>query len=542
MLTLLLIFFLSGIGCLLVTPGVSAMAVRHGLVDRPDGRRKMHGRAIPLGGGLAILGGASVAIAAAVAASPLRRQLLELGPVLIGLLVAALIIAVVGLIDDYRGLRGRHKLLGQIVAVVVVINCGVVVKTVQLFGQQIDLGLLSVPFTVFLLLAAINALNLLDGMDGLLSCVGAIICLAMAGTAVLLGHWAAACLAAALAGALIGFLRYNFPPASIFMGDCGSMLVGLVIGVLAIQSSLKGPATVALAAPLAVLTIPLLDTTAAILRRKLTGRSIYLADRSHLHHCLLRRGLTARRVLAYVSLFCLATLLAALASVALHSELLALLGMLTVGGILITTRLFGYTEFVLLKNRIAMSLLHGASDGKPRQSEIRLQGSADWATLWFELTTNAEQLNLKALCLDINAPSIHEGYLARWDQGPTDPADVGLWRAELPLVAEGQTLGRLEIVGHRDDQAICSKLATLARLVEDIELGMCTAAEGPRKASERQPDGKFLIDLTPGPSHDALQTAVMIRPSRIGGGSEMPVLPEHVTARPSARRRPSKPR
>src|SRR5205823_328160 len=112
------------------------------------------------------------------------------------------------------------------------------------------------PFTAFFLVGAINSLNLLDGMDGLLSFVGLIICLAMGAMSLLSGHWAAAVVAVALAGGLVGFLRYNYPPASIFLGDSGSMLIGLIVGVLAIESSLKGVATVTLAAPLATMTIP----------------------------------------------------------------------------------------------------------------------------------------------------------------------------------------------------------------------------------------------------------------------------------------------
>src|SRR2546428_6188308 len=105
----------------------------------------------------------------------------------------------------------------------------------------------------------------------------------------------------ALAGALIGFLCYNLPPASIFLGNSGAMLIGLIVGALAIMSSLKGPATIALAAPLAALTIPIFDTSAAIVRRKLTGRSVYTTDRAHLHHCLSRRGLSDRRGVLGVS-------------------------------------------------------------------------------------------------------------------------------------------------------------------------------------------------------------------------------------------------
>src|SRR5437868_2212657 len=154
---------------------------------------------------------------------------------------------------------------------------------------------MAVPVTLFLLLGAIGSLNLIDGMDGLLSTVGVLVSLAVAGMAVMGGHWLAACAAVALAGALLGFLRYNFPPATIFLGDSGSMLIGLVLGVLAIKSALKTPTTVALMAPAVLLTIPIFDTFAAILRRKLTGRSIYSTDRGHLHHCLLSRGLSRWR-------------------------------------------------------------------------------------------------------------------------------------------------------------------------------------------------------------------------------------------------------
>src|SRR5207248_2107293 len=186
--------------------------------------------------------------------------------------------------------------------------------------------------------------------------------------------------AAALAGALLAFLCFNFPPASVYLGDCGSMLVGLVVGVLAINCSLKGPATVTLAAPVAMLTIPIWDTLAAIIRRKLTGRSIYTTDRGHIHHCLLRRGLSTRAVLLFLSLFCLVTVFGALASAAANSELLAVIAAATAVTILAFARLFGHAEFHLLGQRL-MGLVAAVSR-RPRRGaraiEVRLQGSADW--------------------------------------------------------------------------------------------------------------------------------------------------------------------
>jgi UDP-GlcNAc:undecaprenyl-phosphate/decaprenyl-phosphate GlcNAc-1-phosphate transferase len=351
-------------------------------------------------------------------------------------------------------------------------SSGVWVSTVRVFGWHIELGLLAGPFTAFWLLGAINALNLLDGMDGLLACVGLILSLAMAVIAAVGGHWVAACLAVALTGAILGFLRYNFPPARIFLGDSGSMLIGLVLGTLAIQSSLKAPATVALAAPLAVLAIPILDTGAAIIRRKFTGRSIYTTDRGHLHHVLLDRGLSCRRVLLLISFFCLLTVVGALVSLALKNELLAVLSAIAVVGVLILTRLFGYAEFMLLTKSLGAmtgTLFRGAPKNQPQQLVVRLQGSANWTDFWEKLVDSAHELNLQTLRLDVNAPALHEGYHARWDNAPRDVDETEVWHADIPLWAHGRALGRLAVTGKQDEASTWEKLIELAKVLEELE-------------------------------------------------------------------------
>ena len=146
-----------------------------------------------------------------------------------------------------------------------------------------------------------NSVNLLDGIDGLATMLGIILIATFAALAAAAGRMEVAWIAMVFAGSLCGFIRFNLPPASIFLGDSGSMLIGLVVGTLAIQGTLKGPGTVLLAAPLAVWTIPILDSAAAILRRKLTGRSIYATDRGHLHHRLLERLGSNSRVLVAVA-------------------------------------------------------------------------------------------------------------------------------------------------------------------------------------------------------------------------------------------------
>jgi len=490
--TLLVVFILSCVASLILTPLVRRVAARIGLVDRPDGRRKIHTKPIPLGGGVAILVSVCIAIGAAFTASPLCHEFLADRLLLLGIFLGAVAISVTGLVDDYWHLCGRHKLMGQCLAVALVIGCGVRVDSIHAFDVNFELGLFAVPFTAFFLLGVINSLNLLDGMDGLLSSVGLIICLAMATLAFFSGHGISACIAVALAGALLGFLRYNFPPASIFMGDCGSMLVGLLVGVVAIRGSLKGPATAAILTPIAVLTIPIFDTLAAIIRRKLTGCSLYSTDRGHLHHRLLGQGMTRRRVLLLVSLFCLLALIGALASVAFHSELIAISTFLLVVAILIVTRLFGYSEYMLIRNRlvaIVPNKLRVSHTDNYRKEEIHIQGTADWSRLWDTILELVPRLNLTKLCLKVNAPVIHERYHASWSQNLGDLVDANVWHAEIPLIAAGRTLGVVQVAGPSEGQSPSRKLVAMASLLENIEPMVCEIAglahESPQPTSSQ---------------------------------------------------------
>ena len=220
---------------LALVPLVRRLALRVGLVDRPDGHRKMHREAVALGGGVAVLLAAAFATLAALFLPHQGRAAVvdearELG----GLFCAAVLLCGVGLWDDYRGLRGRQKMLGQLCAISVLIWSGLLIRTVWVFEWKLDLGPLAVPFTVFWLLGAINSLNLLDGADGLASTVGIILSLTIGIMALMTGHAVEALVALALAGSLSGFLVFNFPPARIFLGDVGSQFIGYLFAVLGI--------------------------------------------------------------------------------------------------------------------------------------------------------------------------------------------------------------------------------------------------------------------------------------------------------------------
>jgi UDP-GlcNAc:undecaprenyl-phosphate GlcNAc-1-phosphate transferase len=262
---LIVTLFLSLVLSLLLTHLLRLAASRRNLVDRPDGGRfdirRKPGSAV---GGMAVLLSVTAALLfvwllAEPGSSPLGGEEEQRG--LVVLLLAGTAICFLGVVDDFGRLGGRHKLLGQVLVASAVtlseFQAGRGISSVHLFGGNILLGWTSFPFTVFLLLGAINSLNLLGGVDGLLGTVGVIMCLTLAAMAWLTGSLPTVCVSLALAGALLGFLPYNFPPAPVHLGGGGSMLIGLAVGVLAIRCSLKTPATVALAAPLCVWTVPL---------------------------------------------------------------------------------------------------------------------------------------------------------------------------------------------------------------------------------------------------------------------------------------------
>jgi UDP-GlcNAc:undecaprenyl-phosphate/decaprenyl-phosphate GlcNAc-1-phosphate transferase len=278
-------------GTTLLTPAVARLAVRVGAVDRQP-ERGLARTATPLLGGLAILAGV-------VAAGALFLPL-DTGP-WPAVLAAALLIAGVGAIDDLRDLRPAPKLAGQVVAAVVLVEAGVVVQdfTLPLIGR-VELGELGGPLTVVGLVAVMNVVNFSDGVDGLAAGVCAISAAAFAVIAFDLGRDAAGILAAIVCGAALGFLVHNFHPAAVFMGDSGSLLLGLLLGVVLVEGSVKTNALVALIVPLVVLAVPFLDTTFVLLKRMKYRRAPWGADANHFHHRFARIGFSQRRTVLYL--------------------------------------------------------------------------------------------------------------------------------------------------------------------------------------------------------------------------------------------------
>ncbi len=461
-------FAITAVLSLIATPLFRMLALRCGLVDNPDGHRKLHSQRTAVSGGVAVLLTAFVGVAIAMIV-PNRWQptLLADTGFIWGLALASSLIVGVGVIDDARGMRGRQKLLGQIIAAGIVVGFGLQIEKIALLGNIVPLGVVSVPFTMFWLLGAINAFNLIDGVDGLASSLGLIISLGLAGMAAMYGHGAYAIFAVALAGSLAGFLVYNFPPARIFLGDSGSMLIGLVLGVLAIKCSLKGPATAALVVPTAIWTIPIFDVAMAILRRKLTGKSLYDTDRGHLHHKLMARGVEGPKLLLGVGLLCGIAGLGALGSMALDNEYLALASAALVMLILVVTRSFGHTELGLLAQRmrrLASSFVpkNGAEGGETLPVQAHLQGHREWDQLWVLLVDFAGQFNIESIELNVSMPALGEEYHAKWSQRQAASGEAPVFRTDIPLVFEDTIAGRLRVTGYPGNTAsVCTWMEEL---------------------------------------------------------------------------------
>ena len=268
-----------------LTPVVRHFAIRIGAIDKPDAR-KVHKGTIPRLGGLAIFLGYVGSVLFNV---PHDHSVF-------GLMLGTVILVLVGIWDDIKQIEAKTKLMGQIIAAAVLVAYGIRVDFIELpFIGMIYLKFWSVPLTIFWIVGFTNIVNLIDGLDGLAAGISFIACIALAVMTLQLGQVELACIALALAGATVGFLRYNFNPAKIFMGDTGSMLLGYTLAAISVMGTVKTAAAIALVVPAIVLGLPILDTLFAIVRRKISGRPIFKPDKGHVHHRLLAQGLTQKQ-------------------------------------------------------------------------------------------------------------------------------------------------------------------------------------------------------------------------------------------------------
>jgi UDP-GlcNAc:undecaprenyl-phosphate GlcNAc-1-phosphate transferase len=328
---------------LALTPLCRNLAIRWGLVDQPDQIRKFHTRAIPR------VGGISIFIAYLVSFGILLLSPIQFGNMvrshldIVGkLLPAATIVFFTGLLDDVLGLKAWEKFAGQLAASAVAVWAGVEINGIA--GHQLP-SWSAIPVTLLWLVGSTNAFNLIDGVDGLAVGVGLFATTTTLIAALLEHNIGLAIATVPLAGALLGVLRFNFNPASIFLGDSGSLFTGFLLGCYGVLWAQKSATILGMTAPLIALSIPLLDTGLAIIRRFLRRQPIFGADHGHIHHKLLARGLTPRRVVILIYIICgFCAALSLLQSFA-HERFGGVIIVLFCAGAWIGVQHLGYAEF-----------------------------------------------------------------------------------------------------------------------------------------------------------------------------------------------------
>ncbi len=510
MLLIFTVFALALATSLVLTSCVRTLARQWNFVDRPDGQRKMQREPVALGGGLAIYGACFISLAFVAVTryydlwnqEELQAAFILPGystPLLnffqIGMLfVAAGLLCVVGLYDDRFHLRGRTKLVWQFVACAIIVyspgDHALYFRQINFFGETIQLGQIGPLITMGWLILSINSFNLIDGVDGLAGTLGVLFSATFGIMALMMGNLVDGLVAFTLVGAILGFLRYNANPASIYMGDAGSMFIGLVLGTLAIRSSLKGQAVSLYAAPLAVWTIPLLDSLMAILRRKLTGRSIYATDRGHIHHRMLTHGLTPRQCVGLIGGLCLITSLGAVLSLYFQREWLGWAGIFIVFGLLVGSRIFGHVELLLLNSKMmgfGRALVKWGGVRRVNQSSHQLQGKLQWEEkVWIALVESAERFGITQLKLNLYLPQLHEDFHASW-KAPQVDSSQQKWSLQLPLTTSEMIIGTLHVVGIQNpNRSASAQLTEFLDFLEPLESQLASLLALPSAVATNQ--------------------------------------------------------
>lgn len=344
-----------------LTPLTSKLAVRVGAVDRP-GPRKIHKGAIPRLGGLAVI----LAVASTWSLMTLFARALEFARpdpgMLLAIAVGALPVMFASFVDDLRPLRPWLKLGAQLLSASVVVLLGLSLgPQVHLFGAPIDLGWLAIPITILWIVGVTNAFNIIDGLDGLSAGLAVVSAFCLVAIALVSGDWAKAALAAAMVGALVGFLPYNTFPARVFLGDCGAATTGFLLACLALPGGMTLSSGMAVLLPILAMGVPLADTLLSILRRAIRRAStgdahIFDADADHIHHRLVGLGLDHRRAVLVLYGVGIAGAAIGIGSLFVtNSNAGLLLGTLLVAAMIGVGRL-GYDEFGMLRRGVVLRI------------------------------------------------------------------------------------------------------------------------------------------------------------------------------------------
>jgi UDP-GlcNAc:undecaprenyl-phosphate/decaprenyl-phosphate GlcNAc-1-phosphate transferase len=467
-----------------LTQVVRDAALRLGLLDYGLTSRKVHGRAIPRLGGVAIV----VAFLAPLAAlffvnSGVGQQFWSDAQSALALFAGGLAIASLGLLDDLRGCNARTKFAVQFAVAGGMYWAGYRIDQIsQPFGPPIQLGLFALPFTMLWIAGVINAMNLIDGLDGLAGGVAFIAVGTIFTLAAVHGDPLMLLFTAALGGAILGFLFFNFNPATIFMGDTGSMFLGFVLATTAIKTSQKSTAAVAIAVPILALGIPISDTLLAMGRRALRGAPLFSADRGHIHHRLIDRGLSHRQAVLVIYGGALIFGGAALAVSFTNGPATALVLLLVAAMAFVALRALGFIDFVKAQQALVDRRRNLDMRAAVRQAGERLRTVSIPQGVWEVVRESAPVFGAVGVALTLRR-LVGRSDAGSWSEGLDDLPPEAL-RARFGLIAERPGDDHLDLAWsdgrdsiHRDVEIAIELLCDhVSEALDRIE---CAVAEKP---------------------------------------------------------------
>ncbi|MDP2895526.1 MAG: MraY family glycosyltransferase [bacterium] len=468
-----LFFFLSAFaGCLFLTPWVRKLALRLNIVDDP-GVRKRHERAMPTLGGLSIFLVFMLLVGSClVFENRVTVKFLEKGRLVAGILVCGLIAVLLGIYDDVKGADAKKKFSVQIAAAMLAFALGFRIEGVSLGPLgSVNMGAFSFLFTLLWIVGITNAVNIIDGIDGLAAGVALFVCIGNFVVSLVLGNVVMSVISAILAGALLGFLRYNFPPAKIFLGNTGSLFLGMVLALVSLISAQKSSTMVMMLIPIAVLGLPILDTSLAILRRSLLGRPVFVSDKGHIHHALLRLGMKQKRAVMILYGFCL-LLLGFAALVVLEKSTVAAVWLGALGLVfLVGMRVLGYLNYEKIRKSLCNRWRFRAKNAFCRYLLLKMSKVQTVDGLWELLTQAAREFEIDDMELSLNGGA--DDSVLRWTNGAEHGVPGEAWAGDPQLKSFDfpEDLGRLTLhyAGSRDEESELERHQRLEMISHAVE-------------------------------------------------------------------------
>ncbi len=482
------VFLTAAVMALFITPVVIRLARWVRVVDVP-GLRKVHTNCIPRAGGLAILLPVAGALGVSCfSESMVAEPLQNLDPGLLGIFVATGVIFLTGLADDWGGMRARTKLFAQVSAAVIVCLCGVRIQSIAITGWfSWQLGWLAWPVTILWIVAITNAINLIDGLDGLAAGIALVAC----GATAVLAWWvhlpALAAVMAASMGAITGFLFFNISPAKIFLGDCGSLMLGFLLATCSVFCADRAGTVLGLGVPGLAMSIPILDMVSAVVRRAAQRRSIFSPDQQHLHHRLMNLGISHQQT---VLLIHIATFVAAgMGMFLLRGTDAARIGVVlcVLALMVVLFRRAGAIRIVEVVSALRRNLALSRNADETRRlfedAQLRLRSARSFEQWWEAVCLSAEQMGLRRVSMQVVTPQGAETNLS-WSSPETEDVAEQVIQVAVPL-RQGQLAPmlwmRIAVPVLRSLESAGHTVATFVRLLDECSLDAADLRFAPQR-------------------------------------------------------------